>query len=70
MLQQGLCAISCGKGNLARIALQGQLNFKWGRNVIKNVTCILTSTYGKIFDFIVQVVPINVEDNANIEDEQ
>ena len=34
------------------------------------MTSVLTSTYGKIFDFIVQVVPINVEDNANIEDEQ
>ena len=30
----------------------------------------LTSSYGEISDFIVQVVPINVEDNANIEDEK
>ena len=31
---------------------------------------ILTSIYGEISNFVVQVVSINVEDNANIQNEQ
>ena len=31
---------------------------------------ILTSTYGKIFDFIVQIISINVENNADVQDEE
>ena len=30
----------------------------------------LTSSYGEISDFIVQVVTVHIEDNADVEDEE
>ena len=31
---------------------------------------MLTSFYGKLFDFVIEVVTINIEDDADIQDEQ
>ena len=31
---------------------------------------VLTSTYGKILDFIVQVISVHVEDDPHVEDEE
>ncbi len=31
---------------------------------------ILTSSYGKVFDFSIQVVPVDEEDDAEVEDHQ
>ena len=31
---------------------------------------VLTSSYGEIFNFIVQVVTVHIENNADVEDEE
>ena len=55
-----------------RTTLRRKLETAERRDVTTTVShiLILTSTYGKIFDFIVQIVSINVENNANIQDEE
>ena len=31
---------------------------------------MLTSFYGKLFDFVIEVVTINIEDDTDVQDEQ
>ena len=53
--------------------------FRWNREteMIKRITytgyygaIVLTSSYGEIFNFIVQVVTVHIENNADVEDEE
>ena len=53
--------------------------FRWNREteMIKRITytdydgaIVLTSSYGEIFNFIVQIVTVHIENNADVEDEE